>query len=110
MLSIEEFTTALIEAFFNVAPPTIIPTQPVSTVVGASQQQMQIAQNDAIVTQNQQIQQAYKRQLAQNLSQIINHQLESMINDKIRQLVDVNSTVGLSMPNFPDVTPLPDSE
>jgi len=110
MLSIEEFTTALVEAFFNVSPPTITPTQPVSTIVGASQQQMQIAQNANIVTQNQQVQQAYKRQLAQNLSQIINHQLESMINNKLQQLVDANSTVGLSMPNFPPITPLPDSE
>lgn len=92
MLTVEQFVNNLINTFFNLPVP----------------QPQHATSPEATSEQFQQRTNAYKQQLAQNLSQLINHQIESVVNQKIQELVNANS--GLVMPSYPVPTTLPSNE
>lgn len=91
-MTLDEFVSTLLATFFNVPLATPLPadgTQP-------STEQFQQRSN------------AYKQQLAQNLSQLINNQVETIVSQRIQELVNANS--GLVMPTYPPITPPPSND
>lgn len=91
-MTLDEFVSTLLETFFNVPLTTPLP----SSGAQPSTEEFQQRTN------------AYKQQLAQNLSQLINNQIETIVSERIQELVNANT--GLVMPSYPPITPVPTND